>query len=223
MKAELTINIRPVRHVYFIGENDLERFVEVATYCCTQWGGINNLIIPVQINKETEDAQVYVHSYNLFLIRSRQPDVFVDAFSDKEENSPIRDALARYFASEFPVKSLQLWESFIQLDDVFHPLNILSPQNDISKPDLAMAGVSPGISPPRSQLDDAIISAAFGRIWPGQERDYEEAFALKGWDTSFPDSFLYQQTLIDPYASIINLTLKAVSYTHLTLPTILRV
>ncbi|HEV2582275.1 MAG TPA: hypothetical protein VGT44_15580, partial [Ktedonobacteraceae bacterium] len=127
MKAELTINIRPVRHVYFIGENDLERFVEVASYCCTQWGGSNNLIIPVQINKETDDAQVFVHSYNLFLIRSRYPDVFVDAFSDKEENSSIRDDLAKYFASEFPGKNLQSWETFLLIDDVFHPLNILSP------------------------------------------------------------------------------------------------
>lgn len=43
MKTELTINVRPMRHVYFIAENDLARFTDVASFCCTQWGGINNL------------------------------------------------------------------------------------------------------------------------------------------------------------------------------------
>jgi hypothetical protein len=208
VKAELTINIRPVRHVYFVDENDLERFVEVASYCSTQWGGINNLIIPVQIDKETGDVQIHIHSYNMFLINLRQPDIFVDALSGKEENSSIRDSLASYLTSLVLDKSLHQWLSFIQFDDSFHPLNILSPQGDSSKQELAMVGYFPDYSAPRSQLDEAIIAAAFGKIWPGQKKDYEEAYTFKAWNTSYPDRFFYQQLLLDPYASVINLTLK---------------
>ena len=63
MKTELTVNVRPGRHVYFIGEDDLERFVDVASYCCTQWGGINNLIIPVTVVKEDQDTSFQIHRY----------------------------------------------------------------------------------------------------------------------------------------------------------------
>jgi hypothetical protein len=58
MKTELTISVRPARHVYFIDENDLQRFKEVACYCCTQWGGINNLIIPITALKDVQDVTV---------------------------------------------------------------------------------------------------------------------------------------------------------------------
>ncbi len=207
MKAELTINIRPVRHVYFVSENDLERFVEVASFCCTQWGGINNLIIPVQFGKEAQESPIYIHSYNRFIIEQRQPDIFVDAIPDKIGDS-LTEKFKSYFNSQFLGKSLDGWESFIQLDDVLHPLNILSSQKDTSKPELSIAGFFPGFSPPRSELNNAITAAAFGRFWHRQKKDYEEAFIFKGWDTSSPDRFFYQQLLVDPYDSVVNLTLK---------------
>lgn len=208
MKADLTINIRPVRHIYFISENDLERFVEVASYCCTQWGGSNNLIIPIQFGKDAQDMPLYIHSYNLFLISLRQPDTFVDAISDRMDDSLIRDSFKNYFASQFPGHSLYEWSSFIQYDDTFHPLNILSSQNDFSKPEIAIAEFPLNSSLPRTHLDNAIIAAGFGRIWPDQKEAYEEAYTFNGWDSSDPGRFLLQQLLVDPYASVINLTSK---------------
>ena len=40
MKTELTVNVRPLRHIYFIAEDDMASFIEVAAFCCTQWGGM---------------------------------------------------------------------------------------------------------------------------------------------------------------------------------------
>ncbi len=61
MNTELIVNVRPVRHAYLIAEDDLSRFSELAIYCCTQWGGINNLIIPVKIDNEADHPVVLIH------------------------------------------------------------------------------------------------------------------------------------------------------------------
>lgn len=208
MKTELTVNVRPVRHVYFIGENDLERFVDVASYCCTQWGGINNLIVPVTIAKEGQETSFQVHRLLSDMLGRRHPDVFVDAVSERESNDSLHNALSTQLASEYPGKFLNRWDTFIEMDNAFHPLNITSPQANISKPDLAMPGYFPSFSTPLSKLDDAIMVAAFGKIWPGQKEEYEEVYTLRGWDASYPNALLHRQTMIDPYTSVINLTLK---------------
>ncbi len=208
MKAELTVNVRPVRHVYFIDENDLERFVDVASYCCTQWGGINNLIVPITVMKEGQETNFQIHRFLSDMIGRRHPDVFVDAASDRESDESLHDALNNQLASEFPDKSLNKWDAFIEGDNAFHPLNITSPQGNISKPELAFPGFFPSFSTPLSKLDDAAVIAAFGKIWPGQKEEYEEAYTLRGWDASHPNILLHHQTMVDPYTSIINLTLK---------------
>lgn len=208
MKAELTINVRPVRHVYFIDENDLERFVDVASYCCTQWGGINNLIIPITVVKEAQNISYQVHRYLADMTRRRHPDIFVDAVSDREGNGSIHDEMNAQLASDYPGKLLNKWDSFIESDIALHPLNIISSQGDISKPELAMPSFISGFSQPLSALDDAMTVAAFGRIWPGQQEEYEEIYTFKARNALYPDILLYYQTLIDPHASVINLTLK---------------
>lgn len=39
-------NVRPVKHAYFVREDDKNGLVRVMHYVCTQWGGIRNLILP---------------------------------------------------------------------------------------------------------------------------------------------------------------------------------
>lgn len=41
------INVRPVKHAYFVRDDDKDALVRVMEYACTQWGGIRNLIVPV--------------------------------------------------------------------------------------------------------------------------------------------------------------------------------
>jgi len=106
MKTELTINIRPLHHVYFIAENDLARFTEVASFCCTQWGGINNLIIPVPLAKAEEANSALLQKDSLFaqIIRRRNPDIFIDALPLREEEHPFYESLRSWLASEYPGK-----------------------------------------------------------------------------------------------------------------------
>lgn len=208
MKAELTINVRPVRHVYYIDENDLERFVEVASYCCTQWGGINNLIIPIKILKEANSTSFQVHRYLGDMTRRRYPDIFVDAVSDREGHSSIHDTLKAQLASDYPGKFLNKWDTFIKVDNALHPLNIISSERNTSKPELAVPNFSDGYSTPLSNVADASKVAAFGKIWPGQQEEYEEVYTLNTRVASYPQLLFHQQMLIDPCASVINLTLK---------------
>ena len=208
MKAELTINLRPIRHAYFIGEDDLERFIEVACFCCTQWGGINNLIIPVKIAKETDDITVQIYPYFMQMMNKRHSDIFVNAISNQSGNSSIHDALNDLLASKFPGKLLDRWDTFIQLDNALHPLNITSSERNTSKPELVLPDFSQSFSPSLSNLDDALKVAAFGKIWPGQEEDYEEVYILNRRIASYSQLLLHHQMSIDPHESVINLTLK---------------
>ena len=58
------------------------------------------------------------------MIGRRHPDIFVDAVSDREGNSSLHDTLEVQLASEYPGKLLNKWDTFIEEDNAFHPLNI---------------------------------------------------------------------------------------------------
>jgi len=138
----------------------------------------------------------------------RRPDIFVDAVSDREGNSSIYDSLNSQLASEYPSKFLNKWDTFIEEDNALHPLNIISAERNTSKPELAVPDFSHGNSTPLSNLADALKVAAFGKIWPGQQEEYEEVYTLNRRIASYPQLLLHHQMLIDPHASVINLTLK---------------
>lgn len=213
MKTEMTINVRPLRLVYFIAENDLARFTEVATFCCTQWGGINNLIIPIPSgeSKETEILLTNKDSSFVQIIKRRNPDIFIDAVSLADQESGFYNALMPWLASEYTSKHVIKWETFLSTNRSLHPLQI-RPLNftpsltNPSKPVLLLAAFPPYAEV--SELEKAIIYAAFGKIWPGQERDYEEVYELRKWQVDMPGASLHTQLSTDPYASVINLTLK---------------
>ncbi len=208
MNTELTVNVRPVRHAYFIAEDDLTRFSELARYCCTQWGGINNLIIPVKIDNEADHPVVMIHGWFLDMIGRRRPDIFIDALIPMEADSPLHEALHAYLRSEHFTQPFERWDLFLHTDMTLHPLNIASSQKGPEKPELAVLGFFPGFSTQNLLLEDAILVASFGKIWPGQEKEYEEAYTLEGWDATYPEHMLREQLLADPTASVINLTLK---------------
>src|SRR5260221_3125591 len=78
MKTELMLTTRPIRHVFFISDHDLEQFLKVAARCCAQWGGINNLIIPVDTTNERSDASQGEQQLLTFA-QQRRPDCFINA------------------------------------------------------------------------------------------------------------------------------------------------
>ncbi len=213
MKTEMTINVRPIRHVYFIAESDLTRFTEVACFCCTQWGGINNLIIPIPTgeSKETENLLTNKDSSFVQIIKRRNPDIFIDAVSIADEESSFYNSLMPWLASKYLGKPVIKWETFLSTDRSLHPLQI-HPLNftpsltNPSKPVLSLAAFF--FHSEVSKFEEAIRCAAFGKIWPEQERDYQEVYELRKWPVDMLGANLHPQLSTDPYASVINLTLK---------------
>ncbi len=204
MKTELTINVRPLRHAYFIAEDDLKRFTEVATFCCTQWGGINNLIIPIPTSIEADSTSIHKENWLFHIIKQRCPDISINALREKEQSNTIARSLIGKLTFEFPDKFPIPWETFREEDRSFHPLNIGSFQDMISIPTLPVAifDYTPSV------LEEAVRTAAFGKIWPGQEKEYHRAYQIHRWPVYLSEASLRDQLLTDPYASVINLTLK---------------
>ncbi len=192
MKTELTINVRPLRHVYFIAENDLKRFTEVASFCCTQWGGINNLIIPLPI-EEAKTKDLFLQKDSLFsqIIRRRNPDIFVDAVASIEGGETFYRSLMSWLTSAYPGWPVIKWESFLIADQSLHSLQIVIPQTNTLMPVLGVAGFFAHTKV--SELDNAIRFAAFGKIWPGQERDYQAAYHQRWWPMELSEASLRAQ------------------------------
>src|SRR6266516_4663467 len=155
MQTELTINVRPLRQVYFIAENDLKRFTEVASFCCTQWGGINNLILPLP-TEESERNDLFLQKDSLFsqIIRRRNPDIFVNAVASIEGGETFYRSLMSWLTSQYSGKPIIKWEDFLTADNSLHPLQIVPSQTNTSMPVLGVAGFFPNTKV--SELDDAI-------------------------------------------------------------------
>lgn len=226
MKAEMTISVRPPRHAYFIPDDDLSRFVDVASWCCTQWGGINNLIVPV---KPKSDMTVRGSQFSPVLSAPifdaflfwRQPDIYIDAVTHIDEMDTSSDSqnVQRAYAN----KPLFHWDHFISpgVDDCLHPLSILPtdstferaptdgdwlPGTYVGVPILYVPANLPTV--PMTDFDQAVMAAAFGRVVEDQRSDYERSFILKSWPMYVPSLFVNSQFEDDPTSSVINLTLR---------------
>ncbi len=207
MKTELTITTRPLRHVYFIADNDLSQFINVASFCCTQWGGINNLIVPINTAKtmstDTPSKEQWFHS----LLQQHTPDIFINALPENAQACSVWRWFETEIVHSFPGRQVLPWETFCREDQSLHPLQILSSDERLKRFAVAKAVFFNYEKP--SDLTWAAKTAVFGTIWPGQEQAYASVYELRNFPLSISqEAMLRQQLSLDPYTSIINLTLK---------------
>ena len=210
MRSELYTYVRPLRHAYFIQEDDLARFQDMAAYCCTQWGGINNLIIPVKIATSTSGAvTIDISSRFDLALKRRIPHFFIDAVTDQleyEEANEVSRQLQDFVRGINATAFLHVWDQFLEIDDCLHPLGIIAPAAAAIRPTLYRAVIDAHESP--GELDQALLVAAFGKIWNDQLSDYSAAFELHAWPATDPTTVLRAQCDISPFSSVINLTLR---------------
>lgn len=177
MRAEFVVTARPLRHAYFVVEDDIERFIDVASYCCTQWGGINNLIIPVK-KAEGQSPPFQIEPLFERFIKSRRPDIFIDAVSDRDTTvgNSVLEGLRTYVSSKYPNKPLTWWEGFTRTyqDESVHPLNIAPTRTGFLSQGLVVPHFETNQQP--SPLEEAIAIAAFGKIWDGQEEEFAAVY-----------------------------------------------
>jgi hypothetical protein len=72
---KLHINIRPIKVAYFLFADDEISLARIIRLTCTQWGGIRNLIIPI-------DRPFAVMPINEQMLELHQPDRFVGYFQN---------------------------------------------------------------------------------------------------------------------------------------------
>jgi hypothetical protein len=191
---KLRANIRPVRIVYFIPWGDTQAFERLIRLVCTQWGGKNHLIIP--INPDTPADDFYTHLLRLF-----DPDLFVCYFGYEKQCEEIKEFIEKYVREIFQRQiNLQMAPLFEEHDHTTHALHAI-PQSILQIPQVMN----------RKYVKDAenqlLSLALFGDIYPGQQ-DYYRAAAYVS-DTEIDSrSKEYWSNQLETHllSSILNLT-----------------
>jgi hypothetical protein len=220
MKTELMLTTRPIRHVFFISSHDLAQFLTVVARCCAQWGGINNLIIPVDTTDERSSAAQREQQLLTF-VQQRRPDCFINALPREAQACSTWKQLTATIEHTFPGKPLLAWDVFCRESQEVHPASFVSPDeaftytfdtnhflNPVRIPVPALPQfrwVQYGAAP--SDIERAVITAAFGDI-PSQDRALYPPLRDTPIIGQQGETILRDQMNKDPFGSIINLTLK---------------
>lgn len=192
---KLRTNIRPVRHAYFVSSRSASQLERAMGWCCTQWGGISNLIIPV--SSAGRIAPLYEH-----LLKMVEPDVLVSYMPQESESGRRRhDHLVSYLAGLWPNKQTSLLDKhFEQFDYAAHPLNLISAADAQAQEftDCEFRG------PPEEHL---ILLALFGRVLEDQVNDYATELRYGRMPAAADSQDFWQRQMREDYfASPINLT-----------------
>jgi hypothetical protein len=190
------INVRPVKHAYFVRDNDKDALVRVMEYACTQWGGIRNLIIPVRA-----DLSI-VQPFEYFL-KHHEPDVFVTFLKEGEgDDEELREVLQSYLIRLFPQRAVEVevGDEFVEHDRSMHALGVVPPEQLKSAELTSHNFFGP-------EEDRWLLLALFGAIYRSQYQDYSKETRLKNDGVivgGYP--FWYRQSDLSPFSSILNLT-----------------
>ncbi len=219
MKTELMLTTRPIRHVFFISDHDLEQFLTVAARCCAQWGGINNLIIPVDTTNERSDASQGEQQLLTFA-QQRRPDCFINALPREAQTCATWKRWTATIGHTFPGKPLLTWDVFCRESQEVHPAFFVSLDeiftyafdyhfvDPVPTPVPALPQfrwVPYGAAP--SDIERAVITAAFGDI-SSQDRALYPPLRDMPIISQQGQTILRAQMNKDSFGSIINLTLK---------------
>lgn len=192
---KLRTNIRPVRHSYFVSNRSASQLARAMAWCCTQWGGISNLIIPVSSGGRI--TPFYEH-----LLKMVEPDVLVSYMpQDSESGRRRHEHLAAYLAALWPNKQTSLHdERFEQFDYAAHPLSVISEADA-----RAHEFVDCEFRGPREE--HLVLLALFGRILEDQVTDYRRELRYGSLPAAADSSDFWQRQMREGYfASPINLT-----------------
>lgn len=190
------INVRPVKHAYFVREDDVENLTRVMRYVCTQWGGIGNLIIPVR-----SDLSI-APTFERFL-KHHEPDIFVGFLrGSKERDYEDHWEIQRYLCGIFPHRmiSLEIDDIFVRHDHAMHPLGAVPPEQLRSNKLISHQFFGP-------EEDRWLLLALFGAIYEGQYENYADEAQLENAGIMAGNTaFWYAQCANSPFTSILNLT-----------------
>lgn len=192
-QSKIRINIRPVKHAYFVYDDDIESLTRVLRLVCTQWGGIRSLIIPVK-------RDLTVKNVFLFILRIHNPDRFVAFMPDTGAQD--REGLETYINRLWPYKKITFLpgDGFERADNAAHALHPM-PDEELRNHALITHEFL------GEQSDNWILLALFGQIFDGQQQSYANTTRLEqrqiGVDS---EHFWESQHETSTFSSVLNLT-----------------
>lgn len=188
-------NVRPIKHVLVIGDRSERQLKRAILDCCTMWGGISTLILPV-------DRSLRMKPLFEALMRTHCPDVAfsymsVDSSATRRRHDRLKDRLAGIVGYEFATHAADWMPEGIGC----HALNVVSDADlatrELSVPRLVTTRVGESLP----------LLTIFGQIYPGQDDAYAETARLTSRPVGYDDlGFWQMQAAADPFASPINLT-----------------
>lgn len=209
---ELQFNVRPVKHTYFIPEDDEAALKRVIQLVCTQWGGIRSLIVPVKSDMST--VPLYTRLLNL-----HEPDRFIDCVTRFEsqddrdnQDDDLHVQLHRKLSGQFPTREVVLRREqfFVEDDATAHALHTPSDES-LLRECLTSRRLTP------ESEHEYLSLAIYGAIYPGQEEDYAAAMQVRHEEVAIGSKeFWSSQIDGSPFASVLNLTAYNVSAFRVT-------
>jgi hypothetical protein len=191
-KYVVRVNVRPLRHAYFIPGDDTRAFTDAAQFSCTQWGGQKNIIVPLRAGTPVPDFFRQV-------LRLTEPDIFVSSLGE----AATRDQVVPLLSALWPGRKIDIipWDQFLETDSALHPLGILPP---VAKRPLAVYEFDDG-------PHHAHLMAAFGAIYPGQEALYSDELQVERRSIGvLSEAFWEAQHQRGVFDSVVNLTTREV-------------
>jgi hypothetical protein len=169
---KLRVNVRPIKHAFFIRDDDFETLNKVIRSVCTQWGGIRNLIIPVR-------PDVTIDPIFERVLKLHEPDEFVSYVEPfNSESYEKHNALRSYIAAFWPYRGISIQHGEVfdgeygAGDQSMHALNVLADDYILNSKQVVHKFHG-------SPSDYWILYALFGAIYPGQEKFYAEVLKLE--------------------------------------------
>lgn len=165
------------------------------SFCCTQWGGISNLIVPV--GSSLRIPPLYEHLLTLV-----EPDVVVSYLPADSEGGRLRhDKLQARLSALWPHSDVALHAAAYEKDDMTaHPLSVLA-DDDVAAHQFLDRRFQ---GPPSDRMP---LLAMFGQVYPGQEDDYARLLQYGRLPVGLDSLDLWaQQMRAQPFSSPINLT-----------------
>jgi len=198
-RYKLRINIRPIKHAYFIRDDDWTALKDVIQLTGTQWGGIRSLILPVR--SDLSMAPIFEQ-----LLSLHEPDYFIGYMTQMSRSADLyyeeHNQLQRQLINLFPKRRISLQEgrSYALHDMTAHALRVIVDE-DLRNKQLTIQRWD--INPD----SEHVLLAIYGTVYPGQEEYYATTIHLTDEEIAVGSrEFWASQIKSDPFSSVINLT-----------------
>ncbi|MDA0245297.1 MAG: hypothetical protein OT477_17920 [Chloroflexi bacterium] len=205
------VNLRPVKHAYFIRSDDWNALEEVVQLSCTQWGGIQNLIIPVNPDKSI------VFAFEEFL-KLHDADYFINYTNwALPENLDGDNDLHTYLTQLFPHRkiSIQSGSHYPKFNITAHAIDVLGTEDDQNNPYITLLSIPNRLNNSKLIADfdcEHISSVIYGRIYQNQEGIYKKSFELVEKEIAIGSLEFWESQINNQlFGSIVNLTNSLVS------------